>query len=176
MANNDNNLYWYGIPGITMRSHGEWSDPEIEYLGVRVNAYIVEDAMTEQYNSDIEKGILPPDNEYGEQFERYMRDHAEDVYDLFGVAVENGAGDYESFEAADFVQGEELTASRYWFQGPNPYTGVTEWLTPCLRHNGKRTWLEEDESGFEMNIKDFSQKPQEIYKAFAEAYRKWALG
>lgn len=78
---------WYGIPNIGFIYHGYWSDPEIEYKGKKINSYIVEDTMWERFRERCEengKNI----NECEKDFDNYMRDNAEDVYELIELALE----------------------------------------------------------------------------------------
>lgn len=76
---------WYGIEGIGFISHGEWSDPEIEYNGKIVNAIVIEDAMVERYRED-----TGDDTDNEERFLQYMKDHAEDIYELLDMLDESG--------------------------------------------------------------------------------------
>lgn len=68
---------WYGIPDIGFISHGQWSDPEIEYEGKRINATTIEEIMWERFNEECEEKFT--DANYDE-FAAYMKDNAEDVY------------------------------------------------------------------------------------------------
>ena len=70
---------WYGIPEIKFIWHNEWADPEIEYRGRRCSCYIVEDTMWERYRED---DLSDPD-----EFERYMRENAEEVRELCELAL-----------------------------------------------------------------------------------------
>ena len=77
---------WYGIEGIGFIWHSEWSDPEIEYKGKRINSYIVEDTMWERYKEECEERLQEPNYD---NFDIYMKEHAEDVYELIELAMEN---------------------------------------------------------------------------------------
>ena len=77
---------WYGIEGIGFIWHGEWADPEIEYKGKRINSYIVEDTMWERFREECEELGINPNTFY---FDTYMGEHAEDVYELIELAMEN---------------------------------------------------------------------------------------
>ena len=76
---------WYGIEGIGFIYHGDWSDPEIEYKGKRINSTIVEDTMWERFREECETdGVTPTMDE----FELYMEANPEDVYELIELAME----------------------------------------------------------------------------------------
>ena len=77
---------WYGIEDIGFIWHGEWSDPEIEYKGKRINATIVEDTMWERYREECEE--LGIDTNLFD-FDAYMGENAESVYELIELAIEN---------------------------------------------------------------------------------------
>lgn len=68
---------WRGVPGVKMIWHGEYSDPELEYGGVRRNYWDVEDGM---YVWAKEDGI---DAEDDESFNKYCQEHSDDVYEYF---------------------------------------------------------------------------------------------
>lgn len=78
---------WYGIQDIGFIWHGEWSDPEIEYKGRRINCYIVEDTMWERFRDDYEGNGKNADD-YIEEFAEYMNKYADDVYELIEIATE----------------------------------------------------------------------------------------
>ena len=65
--------WWYGVPGIRMIWHGEWSDPELECDGYVANYYDVENTMYEYAKED---GI---DADNDDAFAQYVRDHADDA-------------------------------------------------------------------------------------------------
>ncbi len=71
------NKCWYGIPGIYKIWHGEYSDPELEYNGIIKNYYDVEDTMVAWAR---DAGVDTDDeNEFG----KYLREHSDEVYELF---------------------------------------------------------------------------------------------
>lgn len=76
---------WYGIEGVGFVWHNSWSDPEIEYKGKRINSYIVEDTMWERFREDCEEQLKEPNYD---NFDTYMKEHAEDVYELIELAME----------------------------------------------------------------------------------------
>lgn len=69
----DNEKWWYGVPGIRMIWHGEWSDPELECDGYVANYWDVENTM---YEYALEDGI---DADNDDVFAQYVRDHADDA-------------------------------------------------------------------------------------------------
>lgn len=68
---------WYGLSDVGFIWHGEWSDPEIEYKGKRINATIVEDAMWERWIRD------------DDGFKKFMLANANEVYGLIELATES---------------------------------------------------------------------------------------
>lgn len=74
---------WYGIKDIGFIWHGEWSDPDIEYKGKRINATIVENTMWERYIDDCEMFGTSADVD---GFGRYMVANQEEVYELIELA------------------------------------------------------------------------------------------
>ena len=79
---------WYGIEDVGFIWHGQWSDPEIEYKGKRINATVVENTMWERFNEYCEEQGKVADKyiDYFENF--YMRENAEEVYELIELAME----------------------------------------------------------------------------------------
>lgn len=75
---------FYGIDDVAMISHGAWSDPELVYKGKSYNYYAIENTMVERYREDIGDDT---DNE--ERFLQYMKDHAEDIYELLDMLDES---------------------------------------------------------------------------------------
>lgn len=73
---------WYGIENVGFIYHNEWSDPEIEYNGMRINATIVEDIMWEKWICD-EDGNFDPEKEKDLRgFELFMKENANEIYEL----------------------------------------------------------------------------------------------
>ena len=77
---------WYGIEDIGFIYHGSWADPEIEYNGHVINAYIVEDTMWERFTEQFKEQGKDAD-ECIDDFDDYMREHKDDVYELIKIAV-----------------------------------------------------------------------------------------
>ena len=76
---------WYGIPEIGFIYHGEWNDPEIEYKGKRINVVIIENTMLSRYREECEEEGKENKDDAG--FDAYMKEHADEVYDLI-IAME----------------------------------------------------------------------------------------
>lgn len=79
---------WYGIEGIGFIWHGSWSDPELEYKGKVINSYIIEDSMWERFREDCEEQGKNADT-YIDEFDTYMKENAEYVYEFLELAIEN---------------------------------------------------------------------------------------
>ena len=79
---------WYGIKDVGFIWHGAWSDPEIEYKGKRINSFIVEDTMWERFKEECEEQGKNADACIDE-FDVYMKDNAEYVYELIELAIES---------------------------------------------------------------------------------------
>jgi hypothetical protein len=73
---------WYGIPGIKFIWHNTQSDPEIEYKGRRCSCYLIEDTMWYDYTHDDEGEELPTELCLEEDFDQWMRENAECIYEL----------------------------------------------------------------------------------------------
>lgn len=74
---------WYGIEGIGFISHGEWSDPELEYKGKRFNAHDVEDAMWDRFCEE-----HPECDE--DEFIVFMWEHQDEVIELCENVIKGG--------------------------------------------------------------------------------------
>ena len=72
---------WYGIENIGFIWNGEWSDPEIEYKGKRINATIVENTMWERFTEECASNDL-------DLFDSYMKEQVEEVCNLIELAME----------------------------------------------------------------------------------------
>ena len=70
---------WYDLTGVGFIWHGEWSDPEIEYKGKRINANIIEDSMLDRWICDND----------GKLFAQFMLDNKDEVYELIELAIES---------------------------------------------------------------------------------------
>jgi hypothetical protein len=55
--------YFYGIYGIEFIYHGQWSDPELIWLGKSFNYYDLENALYADYQEDAHNGENAPDFE-----------------------------------------------------------------------------------------------------------------
>lgn len=68
---------WYGIPGVKyVSSRNNWSDAQLYYKKCLFNVHDAEDAMWERYGE-----------ECSDDFEAFMRDHADEVYELLDDLV-----------------------------------------------------------------------------------------
>jgi hypothetical protein len=83
---------WYGIEDVGFIWRGSWSDPEIEYKGRRINSFIVEDTMWERFREDCEE-LGKNADDYIDDFDVYMKDNAEYVYELIELAIESIYGE-----------------------------------------------------------------------------------
>lgn len=79
---------WYGIPDIGFIYHGDYSDPEIEYKGKRINSTIVENTMWYDYTHDEFDRYIPEREFDQEGFSDYMLANKEEVYELIENAME----------------------------------------------------------------------------------------
>ena len=80
---------WYGIPNVGFIWHNSWDDPEIEYKGKRIDSYIVEDTMWERWIHDDDDNLIPEREKDEDGFEQFMRDNADEVYELIDMAMGN---------------------------------------------------------------------------------------
>ena len=76
---------WYGIQDIGFVWRGEYSDPELEYQGRRINMYAVEVIMWIYFMEDT-------GSEDEEEFAKYVLENVQDVYDILNSVIENGGG------------------------------------------------------------------------------------
>ena len=67
--------YWYGIKSIGFEWRGAWSDPILHYKGHRFNGTVIQDAMWENYQEDLETGYTSL------EWEEYVRDNATNYLD-----------------------------------------------------------------------------------------------
>lgn len=80
---------WYDISDIGYIWHGEWSDPEIEYKGKRINATIVEDTMWERWIRDDDGRLIDGRESDDDGFKKFMLDNKDEVYELIELAMES---------------------------------------------------------------------------------------
>ena len=80
---------WYGISDVGYIWHGEWSDPEIEYKGKRINATIVEDTMWERWIRDDDGRLIDGRENDEDGFKKFMLDNKDEVYELIELAMES---------------------------------------------------------------------------------------
>lgn len=68
---------FYGVPGIEFVWHGSQSDPEVEYKGVRINYYDLEDGLWDLYTEEMrEAGKKATDD----GFEAWIAKNHDQVY------------------------------------------------------------------------------------------------
>lgn len=75
---------WYGIPGIGFICRGTQSDPDLEYRGNVIDAYVIEDTMWERFNEECEENGATANTDL---FAEFMRENTEEVYYLLSVAL-----------------------------------------------------------------------------------------
>lgn len=80
---------WYGISDVGFICHGEWSDPEIEYKGKRINATGVEDTMWERWIRDDDGKLIDGRESDDDGFKKFMLANANEVYELIELAMES---------------------------------------------------------------------------------------
>ena len=79
---------WYGFTDIGFVWHNEWSDPEIEYKGKRINANIIKDSMWERWIYNNDGNLIDGRENDVEGFEKFMLDNKDEVYELIELAME----------------------------------------------------------------------------------------
>lgn len=79
---------WYGIPNIGFIYHNNWSDPEIEYKGKRINTTIIENTMWERFRDECEEQGKNADDCIDYFDNHYMKEHSDEVYELIELAME----------------------------------------------------------------------------------------
>ena len=73
---------WYGLKNIWFIYHGDYSDPELEYKGVRFNEHCIEDALWDSYCEKCGSEATL------EGFAEYLRENEEEVYDVADTFLE----------------------------------------------------------------------------------------
>lgn len=97
---------WRGVPGVKMIWHGEWADPELEYDGMTVNYYDVEESL---YEYAKELGINA-DDDY--EFNEWLQSNPDTVYNEiseFSGVYEQDDDIYSSRKAIK----SEMTSRQY---------------------------------------------------------------
>ena len=85
---------WYGVPGSTFVSHGEWADPEIyfEYNGEQyiINGSEAEDMLWDNFKEYCEENNINPNEHVDDElYDEYAKSDAEDVLCCLGPYNEN---------------------------------------------------------------------------------------
>lgn len=63
---------WYGIKGATFIYHGDYCDPEVEYKGVSLNYWAIQDGLWEVFKDENPEGTE-------KEFDKWMETHPEEV-------------------------------------------------------------------------------------------------
>lgn len=80
---------WYGLSDVGFIWHGEWSDPEIEYKGKRINAAIIEDTMWERWIRDDDGKLIDGRESDDDGFKKFILDNTDEVYELIESLTES---------------------------------------------------------------------------------------
>lgn len=80
---------WYGIDDIGFVWHNEWSDPEIEYKGKRMNVNIIEDSMWQRWIYDDDGNFLKEKAYDQDGFAQFMKENVNEVYELIELTMES---------------------------------------------------------------------------------------
>ena len=80
---------WYGFADIGFIWHNEWSNPEIEYKGKRINANIIEDSMWQRWIYDDNGNLIDGRENDDDGFAQFMLDNKDEVYELIELAMES---------------------------------------------------------------------------------------
>lgn len=83
---------FWGCPKITIRWHGEWSDPEVLFNGYTANYYDIEEAVCDWAKED---GI---DYKNDDEFAQYCQEHEDEICDMI---IECGEKEENPFEEID---------------------------------------------------------------------------
>ena len=76
---------WCGLQDVGFIFHNEWSDPELEYEGKRINANEIEDSVWSTYEEFCEENK----SDVSEQgFVEYVKENQDEVYELLNNAIE----------------------------------------------------------------------------------------
>ena len=97
---------FYGIPGIKFISHGEWSDPEVEYKGYTFNYWDVEDSLYDLFKQEFEpyEDDLYVSKDTGEvlSFEDWLNQNKDLVYGELDDFVAFSKYDYDDIADDDY--------------------------------------------------------------------------
>ena len=96
---------WYGIKGATFIYHGDWSDPEVEYKGVSLNYWAIQDGLWEVFKDENPEGTE-------KEFDKWMETHPEEVKSELELQydAENGKQDDEPEEFDEGWLGDKMKA------------------------------------------------------------------
>ena len=79
---------WYGIPDVGFIWHGEYSDALLEYHGKVYNSFDIEEVMWNRWIYDDDGNLIPAREKDDTGFSLFMRENAQDVYELFQFTQE----------------------------------------------------------------------------------------
>ena len=95
----ESDRWWCGIKGVKSIWHGEWSDPELEYDGMVVNEWDVQDWLWDDYKEECSENGIEPDDNKG--FDDYIASHGNDVK---GIITDLYHGSHEEIEESRKVR------------------------------------------------------------------------
>lgn len=110
---------FYGIPGIKFISHGEWSDPEVEYKGYTFNYWDIEDSLYDLFKQEFEpyEDDLYVNRDTGEvlSFEDWLNQNKDLVYSELDDFVAFSKYDYDDIADDDYFDddGWEIDPDNY---------------------------------------------------------------
>lgn len=121
---------FYGIPGVKYISHGEWSDPEVEYKGYTFNYWDVEDSLYDLFKQEFEpyEDDLYVSKDTGEvlSFEDWLNQNKDLVYGELDDFVAFSKYDYDDIADDDYFDDDgyysesNKISEAYWENERNP--------------------------------------------------------
>lgn len=93
--------FWRDVPEVFMVWHGEYSDPELEYNGKRLNYWDVEDSVYDYYKEqkdEPDEGSTYSFDGSDEDFDKFCQDHADYIYGTF----EDASGTQKCFSCGEW--------------------------------------------------------------------------
>ena len=105
MTNEAKEDNWFGIPDAKFINNGDWADPEVEYRGVTLNYWSIEEGLLEVYREE------HPEDRNDKGFDKWMADHPEEIRSelelLYDAEMEYRAEHPEEFEDDDLGEYDE---------------------------------------------------------------------
>lgn len=79
---------WFGIKGAKFIYHGDWDDPEVQYDGVSLNYYDVEDILLDEYREG------HPEDRNDKGFDKWMAEPSQkpSIQSALDILVQGGCG------------------------------------------------------------------------------------